>query len=464
MSAVKELFREFKAIRRDLTFLDQACIEFPNGEEDPFTLDTVLTPKSGPFEGGKVTFRFSLPADYPDSPPSVSCLNKVYHPNISFDGSICFNMFDSEFNNAYRLEQYINGLLWLLQNPNGGSALNGSCICKGGNIFKAAVQMAIHGLPVCGESYPLALATEKEPKLWEQVTLFYDQVKIHEGLSKSSTPLSTVVKHCQRSKIPFLSALGTSGLTGNIITLGKCSRLHNVTKVANKLKTSVDRIVKELVLMVNNVEMVMVLTLGTTPVNFKGVLNALRLDPAVPVRIATPDEIEKKLGWTKFSVPFLGLPSDVRGIVDYRIMDLDKSQMVYTASGSPKHLIEFTATQFQNAIKKWTVSDEITFTPLQHIEISIPYYTRYGEEVKMAGSTPELGTWNTKEALSLQWNDGVWKGQVAIRKMNLPFQYKYIVTDGENVIRWEEISNRTFKESIPSGQSFILYDNWNKLV
>lgn len=62
-------------------------------------------------------------------------------------------MFSSDWNASYRLEHFINGLLWFLQNPNPDSALNSACSIRNPKEYEEAVHMAITGLPVKGKVY-----------------------------------------------------------------------------------------------------------------------------------------------------------------------------------------------------------------------------------------------------------------------------------------------------------------------
>jgi hypothetical protein len=57
-------------------------------------------------------------------------------------------MFAGEWTKDYRLEHYVNGLLWLLQNPNPDSALNGGAVERNLMTYAMKVQLALHGFTV----------------------------------------------------------------------------------------------------------------------------------------------------------------------------------------------------------------------------------------------------------------------------------------------------------------------------
>lgn len=84
----------------------------------------------------------------------------------------------------------------------------------------------------------------------------------------------------------------------------------------------------------------------------------------------------------------------------------------------------------------------------KEIEFSIEYFTNFGEKLVVVGSTPELGAWDEKAGLALQWNEpNIWKGKTKIG--NFPVEYKYLVTN-ENTCNWEDGQNRTLTADLES--------------
>ena len=60
-------------------------------------------------------------AKNPGVVPRVLCRTKIYHPNIDTledEGVICFNLFDDLWTSEKNLEDIVQGLLFLLHNPN----------------------------------------------------------------------------------------------------------------------------------------------------------------------------------------------------------------------------------------------------------------------------------------------------------------------------------------------------------
>lgn len=75
--------------------------------DDPNALHqftVIVRPNAGIWKSGRFRFRVIVPDDYNNSPPSITCLTPVWHPNISEDGQVrgkvlfglCFKSVDRE--------------------------------------------------------------------------------------------------------------------------------------------------------------------------------------------------------------------------------------------------------------------------------------------------------------------------------------------------------------------------------
>lgn len=101
--------------------------EGTDGQEDTLTTVTVsIAPRSGPYRGGRFDFELNIGHHYPSCPPGVRALTKMYHPNVEFsgdeededDGGVCLNLLDELWTSSMTLEDVVQGLLFLLHNPN----------------------------------------------------------------------------------------------------------------------------------------------------------------------------------------------------------------------------------------------------------------------------------------------------------------------------------------------------------
>lgn len=101
----------------------QACLkELTDGEDlDLETVCVTVSPNDGPYHGGKFDFEFDLSDGYPTSPPTVHCQTQIYHPNIDWcddQGEVCLNLLDELWTQDMTLEDVVQGILFLLYNPN----------------------------------------------------------------------------------------------------------------------------------------------------------------------------------------------------------------------------------------------------------------------------------------------------------------------------------------------------------
>ncbi|MBI5841077.1 MAG: alpha amylase N-terminal ig-like domain-containing protein [Chloroflexi bacterium] len=100
-----------------------------------------------------------------------------------------------------------------------------------------------------------------------------------------------------------------------------------------------------------------------------------------------------------------------------------------------------------------SASVQVTFT-------EVGYVTYYGQNIFIVGNVPELGNWNTAQAVPLAWvNSNTWSGPVTFTaSKGQTIQYKYIVKNPNGSIVWEGGSNHTY--TVPTSGSGSRTDNW----
>ena len=83
---------------------------------------------------------------------------------------------------------------------------------------------------------------------------------------------------------------------------------------------------------------------------------------------------------------------------------------------------------------------------IKKIIFNIKYATEMGKEVAVIGSINELGNWEQKKALKMNWNEeNIWKVNLDVDCDNniSNFEYKYIIiANGKYVSEWEDGENR----------------------
>jgi len=84
-----------------------------------------LGPKDSPYEESVNLISIKIPKEYPNKPPNMMFQNKIFHPNISNDGSICMDILKDNWKPVYTLRTIIMSIMSLLSDPNPDSPLNG---------------------------------------------------------------------------------------------------------------------------------------------------------------------------------------------------------------------------------------------------------------------------------------------------------------------------------------------------
>ncbi|KAE8740403.1 hypothetical protein FOCC_FOCC014082 [Frankliniella occidentalis] len=105
--------------------LSLAPVEGENGPNLMKWRGAIEGPVGSSYEGGLFNLDIIIPDDYPLSPPKVTMLTKIYHPNISSSGYICISILkrrsdDGQWVSGTTLPMLMVALQSLLSDPNPG--------------------------------------------------------------------------------------------------------------------------------------------------------------------------------------------------------------------------------------------------------------------------------------------------------------------------------------------------------
>ena len=75
-------------------------------------------PEDTPYQGAKFNLDIKLPSDYPFSPPIVTFITKVYHPNIDSQGVICLDILKDRWLASFTISHVLYSISSLLMDPN----------------------------------------------------------------------------------------------------------------------------------------------------------------------------------------------------------------------------------------------------------------------------------------------------------------------------------------------------------
>jgi len=84
----------------------------------------IFGPEQTPFEDG--TFRLTITFDetYPNKPPCIRFVTRMFHPNIYADGNICLDILQNKWSPAYDVANILTSIQSLLSDPNPESPAN----------------------------------------------------------------------------------------------------------------------------------------------------------------------------------------------------------------------------------------------------------------------------------------------------------------------------------------------------
>ncbi|XP_061054315.1 ubiquitin-conjugating enzyme E2 T-like isoform X3 [Eubalaena glacialis] len=74
-------------------------------------------PNDSPYQGGVFLLTIHFPTDYPFKPPKVAFTTKIYHPNITSNGSICLDILRSQWSPALTVSKALLSICSLLCDP-----------------------------------------------------------------------------------------------------------------------------------------------------------------------------------------------------------------------------------------------------------------------------------------------------------------------------------------------------------
>ncbi len=99
-----------------------------------------------------------------------------------------------------------------------------------------------------------------------------------------------------------------------------------------------------------------------------------------------------------------------------------------------------------------------------NITFKIHYNTSWGQQLLIVGSSPELGRWDYKKALVMNYQaGGFWVCEINLESNTDQLEYKYILKDEHNNFLQEEGKSRVIKlAEIPYKTAFI-HDSWQNI-
>lgn len=86
--------------------------------------NVIFGPEDSPWEGGTFLLKMTFSEDYPNKPPTVVFVTKMFHPNIYANGSICLDILQHNWSPIYDIAAVLTSIQSLLTDPNPNSPAN----------------------------------------------------------------------------------------------------------------------------------------------------------------------------------------------------------------------------------------------------------------------------------------------------------------------------------------------------
>uniref|UniRef100_A0A915NVY9 E2 ubiquitin-conjugating enzyme n=2 Tax=Meloidogyne TaxID=189290 RepID=A0A915NVY9_9BILA len=117
----RRLMRDFKKLQDD----PPAGVSGAPTEESIMHWEAVIFgPQDTPFEDGTFKLSLEFSEEYPNKPPHVKFVSKMFHPNVYADGSICLDILQNQWSPTYDVAAILTSIQSLLDEPNPNSPAN----------------------------------------------------------------------------------------------------------------------------------------------------------------------------------------------------------------------------------------------------------------------------------------------------------------------------------------------------
>ena len=123
--AERRLLKDLKKLESDSGTTSTSGITATPDEDSLFRWSAVIFgPEETIWEGGIFKLVLEFSEDYPNKPPKVKFLTKMFHPNIYNDGSICLDILQNMWSPVYDIASILTSVQSLLCDPNTKSPAN----------------------------------------------------------------------------------------------------------------------------------------------------------------------------------------------------------------------------------------------------------------------------------------------------------------------------------------------------
>ncbi|CAC27017.1 ubiquitin-conjugating enzyme E2-21 KD [Guillardia theta] len=131
MSSTGRLLKEYNDIKKNI----EININIKPYEDDLYKWKGfIIGPNGTPYQGKSFNIECSVPLSYPLSPPKITFVDQIFHPNVyPSNGEICLDILKNQWTPAWTILFSCQAIIVLLTNPEPNSPLN----CDAGNFLRS---------------------------------------------------------------------------------------------------------------------------------------------------------------------------------------------------------------------------------------------------------------------------------------------------------------------------------------
>lgn len=147
--ARQRLMRDFKKLQTDAPY---GVSGSPINNDIMSWRACIFGPEETPWEGGTFQLQLRFTTEYPNQPPKVKFLNRMFHPNIYSDGSICLDILQERWSPTYDIAAVLTSIQSLLADPNANSPANheaATLFAENRGEYNRRVKMCVHDSVEC---------------------------------------------------------------------------------------------------------------------------------------------------------------------------------------------------------------------------------------------------------------------------------------------------------------------------
>ncbi|KIJ46353.1 hypothetical protein M422DRAFT_226650 [Sphaerobolus stellatus SS14] len=117
----RRLVRDFNHLKKDAP---EGILGSPCADNIMLWNAVIFGPAETPFEDGTFKLLLTFTEDYPNKPPTVKFLSRMFHPNIYANGELCLDILQNRWSPTYDVTAILTSIQSLLHDPNPNSPAN----------------------------------------------------------------------------------------------------------------------------------------------------------------------------------------------------------------------------------------------------------------------------------------------------------------------------------------------------